>query len=185
MDNYIDTIQSLLKRISSDQSYINFADTFVNLLLSHNSPSSPGFIYFAGNGGSLSSSSHFATDVNNLFEKGFISLGGLTPSCFSQASRISNDYGYENIFCRDVLRYGSSIQAIFVLSVSGNSPNILKLLRYARDNEIPTFALLGFSGNGEAATLSDHTFSLPSTDFRVVEDLHMIIFSSILSLIDS
>ena len=109
MNSHLTAVQILLSELHHDQSFLHFAAEF-RRILQLNKAHHPGLIYFAGNGGSFSSSSHFATDINNLFEQGNISVGAVTSACTSQMSRISNDHGYDSVFTKDILRYGNAIR---------------------------------------------------------------------------
>lgn len=183
MTSYFTALTSSLNDISNKAEFHQFNDALTQTLKTFDPEGRPQALYIAGNGGSFASANHIATDLSNLFEKRYIKCPPMTSSSQSQITRIANDSGYKYIFSRDLKTYAHSIKAVLVLSVSGQSPNILELLKEARLQGIRTFSLLGFSGRGQARSLSDYSISVDSDDFRLVEDVHMIIISSLLDSI--
>ena len=181
--NYFDTLQLLLADIAKQSDFNSFRYALIDTLMCQEVNTLRNSIYVAGNGGSFSTASHVATDISYLFETGIIKASSITTSSQAQLTRIANDYGYEYVFSRDLDSYSKCIKAVLALSVSGESPNIVNMLKKSRDLEIPTFSLLGFNGKGPAKDLSDYSVSINSKDFRIVEDMHMIIISSVLSQI--
>lgn len=135
-------------------------------------------VYVIGNGGSSATASHMANDLNvGLKRRGIrkfnvISLADNSPVI----TAISNDIGYENIFymqLEDVLRPEDLIIAI---SCSGNSPNITKAVKYAKEVGSQIVGCTGFDG-GELKQLSDVCFHVdaPKGEYGLVEDMHMIL----------
>jgi D-sedoheptulose 7-phosphate isomerase len=87
---------------------------------------------------------------------------------------LANDLGYENVFAEQLMNLIRAGDVLIVVSASGNSPNVINAIRYARSQSAHVAGLLGFDG-GEAATLADNAIVVPSTDYGVVEDVHLII----------
>ena len=102
-------------------------------------------IFCFGNGGSAANSSHFATDLgkgaSDKIGKRFRVLS--LNDNVSWMSAIGNDYSYEDIFMRQLQNYGRPGDVALSLSVSGNSPNCVKALDWARANGLHTIALVG------------------------------------------
>ncbi len=87
---------------------------------------------------------------------------------------LANDLGYESVFVEQLVNLIRAGDVLIVVSASGNSPNVLKAMRYARRQSAEVVGLLGFSG-GEAAKLADVAVIVPSDDYGIVEDVHLII----------
>jgi D-sedoheptulose 7-phosphate isomerase len=87
---------------------------------------------------------------------------------------LANDLGYENVFSEQLTNLIRAGDVLIVVSASGNSPNIIKAMRYARVQSAEVVALLGFDG-GQAAGLADLAIVVPSRDYGVVEDVHLVI----------
>src|SRR4249919_1054603 len=102
-------------------------------------------IFIMGNGGSASNSSHFATDLG----KGSSDKIGRRFRVLSLNDNVSwmtalgNDYAYEDVFVRQLMNYGRPGDLALALSVSGNSPNVVRAMEWARANELRTIALVG------------------------------------------
>jgi D-sedoheptulose 7-phosphate isomerase len=134
----------------------------------------PSTIYACGNGGSAATSDHF---VNDLSSNGINAVS--LCSNYSYISAIANDYGYENIFTRQI-RWGelSTNDVIFAFSVSGMSKNIIKLFSDANDRGVMTIGILGSTG-GDVDSMSIHSIVIESDlnkiDFMLVESIHSMI----------
>jgi len=131
-------------------------------------------IFVAGNGGSASNASHFATDLG----KGASDKLGQPFRVLSLNDNVSwmtalgNDYSYEEIFVRQLLNYGKPGDILLVLSVSGNSPNVVRAVEWARQNRLHTIALVGGKG-GRLAELADQSIVVRSNHYGRVEDAQM------------
>lgn len=135
-------------------------------------------IYFIGNGGSAATASHFAQDINEISRKTsarpFRALA-LSES-ISSITALANDYGYEVIFAeqlKNLLRRGDVLVAI---SASGNSPNILKAVEFAKGAKGVIVGLTGFDG-GRLSKLCDYLIHVPTKngEYGPAEDVHLII----------
>jgi D-sedoheptulose 7-phosphate isomerase len=133
-------------------------------------------IFVCGNGGSAANASHFVTDLG----KGSSDKVGRGFRCMSLNDNVSwmtalgNDYSYEDVFVRQLANYGKSGDVLFVLTVSGNSPNIVKAVTWAREHGLRTIALVG-GKRGRAAEIADVVVAVDSTHYGQVEDVHMTI----------
>jgi D-sedoheptulose 7-phosphate isomerase len=134
-------------------------------------------IYFIGNGGSAATASHFANDIaigTRSFKKPFrvISL------CDNQAvlTAIGNDNGYENIFYEQLQVLLKKGDVVVAISASGNSPNVIKGISYAKEVGATTVGLTAFDG-GKLRKLADCSVHIPTLkgEYGPAEDGHMII----------
>jgi D-sedoheptulose 7-phosphate isomerase len=133
-------------------------------------------IFVCGNGGSASNASHFVTDLG----KGSSDKVGRRFRCMSLNDNVSwmtaigNDYCYEDIFVRQLANYARPGDILFVLSVSGQSPNIVKAVTWANDNKLKTVALVG-ANRGRVAEIAHEVVVVNSKHYGHVEDAHMTI----------
>jgi len=131
-------------------------------------------IFVFGNGGSAANASHFATDLG----KGSSDKVGKRFRVLSLNDNVSwmtalgNDYAYEDIFVRQLENYARPGDVVLALSVSGNSPNVVKALDWAGQHGLTTIALVG-KKRGRAAQLAQQSIVIDSEHFGRVEDCHM------------
>ena len=133
-------------------------------------------IFVAGNGGSASNASHFVTDLGKSSADAIgerINVLSLNEN-LSWITAIGNDYCFEDIYSRQLSNYAQKDDLLFILSVSGNSPNIVKACRYAKENSINVISLVG-EKNCELDALSDIVLHVPSTHYGRVEDCEMTV----------
>src|SRR2546423_2992833 len=121
-------------------------------------------IFVFGNGGSAANASHFVTDLG----KGAADKIGRRFRCLSLNDNVSwltalgNDYAYEDVFVRQLMNYGQRGDVVLVMSVSGNSPNVVKALEWAKENGLSTIGLVG-AKRGRVAELADQAIVIEST----------------------
>jgi D-sedoheptulose 7-phosphate isomerase len=133
-------------------------------------------IFVMGNGGSASTASHLACDINKGVsfgqEKRFkvICLNDNIPTMLAYA----NDLSYEDMFLEQLKNFFRAGDVVMGISGSGNSKNVLKAVSYAAENNGKTIGLCGFQG-GELATLADIPLIVRSDDMQKIEDVHMIV----------
>ena len=132
-------------------------------------------IFWCGNGGSAAESSHLAVELigrfkNNRRPRPSISLNSDT----SAITCIANDFGYDEIFARQLEGLAKQGDVLFVLSTSGKSENILRALRKAKELGVTSIALLG-KGGGEAANLANHTIIIESSETARIQEIHLLI----------
>jgi len=131
-------------------------------------------IFVAGNGGSAANASHFVTDLG----KSASDVMGKPFRCLSLNDNVSwltaigNDYAYAEVFSRQLLNYGRPGDLFFVMSVSGNSPNVVTAVEWAKHNGMYVIALVG-GKRGKVADLADFSIVIKSDHFGKVEDAHM------------
>lgn len=133
-------------------------------------------LFICGNGGSAANALHLTTDLIYGIGKGArpgMKVHALTANT-AVMTCLGNDTAYEQIFSRQLEALGSTGDVLIVLSGSGNSPNILHVLRKAKSLGIKTWAILGFKG-GESKALADHVIHFPVDDMQLAEDFQMIV----------
>jgi D-sedoheptulose 7-phosphate isomerase len=133
-------------------------------------------VFIAGNGGSAATASHMANDllwgVAQRGRPGFraIALSDNVPVL----TAIANDKSYQDVFSVQLEALGDRDDVLVVITGSGNSPNIVRLVEVAREKGLTTIGFLGFGG-GKVAPLVDIPITIPSHDYGPVEDLHMML----------
>jgi D-sedoheptulose 7-phosphate isomerase len=133
-------------------------------------------VFVIGNGGSSSTASHMAADLaKNTIGPNMRRFKIVTLSENAAiVTALANDLGYENIFYEQLVNVIRPGDVLIVVSASGNSPNVIKAIRYAQQQSAEVVGLLGFEG-GEAARLADITIVVRSRDYGIVEDVHLTI----------
>lgn len=129
-------------------------------------------IFICGNGGSMCDAMHFAEEFTGRFNYDRAPLPVISISDPSHLSCTTNDYGYKNVFSRYIQAFGRKGDAIFLLSTSGNSPNIISAYHKAKELEISSIALLGKDG-GKLKGECDYEFFVPSFLTERVQEIHM------------
>ena len=87
---------------------------------------------------------------------------------------LGNDVGYDNIYSEQLAVLGESGDLVVVLSGSGNSPNVLRVLEQAKTMGVKSCAILGYSG-GQCKSLADYSIHFPIDDMQNSEDLQLIV----------
>ena len=134
-------------------------------------------IFFLGNGGSAATASHFANDVaigSLSWERPFRAIS-LTDNV-AILTAVGNDYGYEEIFVRQLQTQMTPGDVVVAISASGNSPNVVRAVEYANNNGALTVALTGFDG-GALKQIASIVIHAPTNrgEYGPTEDIHMII----------
>lgn len=133
-------------------------------------------VFFIGNGGSAATASHFANDIavgTRTSGKPFRVMSLTDNNAVMTA--IGNDFGYEELFSKQLEAYLKDGDVVVAISASGNSPNVLKAIDYANKRSCKTIGITGFEG-GELGKISSVNLHVPSVkgEYGPVEDLHMI-----------
>jgi D-sedoheptulose 7-phosphate isomerase len=134
-------------------------------------------IFFIGNGGSAATAGHFANDIAigcRTWEKPFRAISLVDNSAVLTA--LANDYGYEEVFSRQLRSQMVARDVVVAISASGNSPNILRAIEYANENDAVTVGITGFDGGSlrEIAQIAVHVRTGPG-EYGPAEDAHMVI----------
>lgn len=137
-----------------------------------------GMLVTAGNGGSSSNASHLTGD---LIRRGECSI--CATDNIPALTALSNDYSFE--YSLDIFTDSLKTSYCLVLfSVSGESSNLINLAKKAQEKDIPIYSILG-SEDSALARLSNKSLMVPSTDYGVVETVHLLIAHSIANKIRS
>lgn len=132
-----------------------------------------------GNGGSAADAQHIAAEIVGRYKQerpGWAAIALTTDT--SALTAIANDYGFEQVFARQVQGLARRGDVLFALSTSGRSPNILAALRMARDLGVTTVGFTGTKGESMRVTC-DHLFVSPTDDTPVIQQIHMMAMHAI------
>lgn len=167
---YLKYLQSVLQRIDTEE-----IGRFIKTLLDARGRGAT--VFFIGNGGSAATASHFANDLSigtNDYARPFRAIS-LTDNV-AIITAIGNDFGYEDIFVRQLRILGSKGDVLVGISASGNSPNVVKAFDYARSAGIKVVAITAFDG-GKMKSLAEEGIHVPTEpkEYGPAEDAHMIL----------
>ena len=158
--------------VLNNTNIISQLETLVNDCIS--SLQNGGKIIFCGNGGSFADSQHLAAEfVSRLrFDRAPLASIALGTNS-SNMSAIGNDYGYDQVFKREILALGNKNDVFIPISTSGNSPNVILAIKAAREKDIKTIAFAGGSG-GEIKSLCD-AIIVPTDSTEKIQEVHIML----------
>lgn len=141
-------------------------------------------IMICGNGGSAGDAMHFVGELVGRYRR---ERTGLNAICLNtneiNMTAIANDYGYNDVFSRQVVACGKSGDIFFGISTSGNSQNINKAFEEARKIGIKTVGLLGRDG-GESKLLCDYPIIVPCNTTSHIQEVHILILHILAGIVE-
>lgn len=144
-----------------------------------------GKILFCGNGGSAADSQHLAAELMGRFLRDRAPLPALALTVDTSAlTAIGNDYGYDDVFARQLRGIGRAGDVLVALSTSGNSRNVLAAIAVARQMGISVVGMTGESG-GAMGVLCDICFRVPSAATPRIQEMHIGIGHMICELVEN
>ena len=166
--------RALLERVTDDRDFLaavgGIADRITKTLI-------------AGNGGSAADAQHVAAEFLSRFgfDRNPLPAIALTTDT-SVLTAIGNDYGFEQVFERQLRGLGRKGDALIAISTSGRSPNVIAALKAAREIGVTT---IGFSGSGPSMhALCDLMLAVPSTDTALIQQIHITAFHAICGIVE-
>lgn len=144
-----------------------------------------GKVIFCGNGGSAADAQHLAAELMGRFLLDRDPLPALSLTVDTSAlTAIGNDYGYEQVFARQLRGIGRRGDVLVGLSTSGNSANVVKAFEAARELGIITVGLTG-EGGGKMAALSDILVAVPHKQANHIQEAHITLGHLICALVET
>lgn len=138
-----------------------------------------------GNGGSAADAQHMAAEFVNRFKIERSPLPALSLSTdTSILTAVGNDYGFDQVFEKQVQALGISGDILLGISTSGNSSNIIRGFKAAQEKTITTAALTGNQG-GAMVAWADRSLIVPSGDTPHIQETHILIIHLLCELVDS
>lgn len=142
-----------------------------------------GNLFTCGNGGSHCDAMHFAEELTGKYRKDRKPLGALALGDQSHVTCVSNDYGFEHIFARQVSGLGRKGDMLVGLSTSGNSPNVINAFKAAKEKGIRTVALLGRDG-GKLKPMADLAIVVPGETSDRIQELHIKLIHIVIEVLE-
>ena len=142
-------------------------------------------VLVAGNGGSAAEAQHFAAELVGRFKRDrapYAVLALTTDTAILTA--IANDYGYQEVFARQVLAFGQPDDMLLAFSTSGESENLLRAAHVARERQMTVIAITGEMPNS-LERLSDVGLRVPLVDTALVQELHMIVTHILCDIVET
>jgi D-sedoheptulose 7-phosphate isomerase len=128
-----------------------------------------------GNGGSAADAQHIAAEIVGRYKQDRPAYAAMALTTDTSAlTAIANDYGFEQVFARQVAGLGRRGDVLLALSTSGRSPNILAALTTAREHGLVTIGFTGSKGQALGA-LCDHVLVAPSDDTAVIQQIYLVV----------
>lgn len=144
-----------------------------------------GKLLIAGNGGSASDSQHFAAELVGRLHRERPALAAIALTTdTSILTAVGNDYGFEQIFRRQILALGRPGDVFVPISTSGNSANLVTAVEAAKTHGLRTLALLGKSG-GTLAGMVDQALVVPASSSQAIQQVHITIIHSWCEIIEN
>ena len=142
-----------------------------------------GKIIFCGNGGSFADAQHLSAEFTSrfLFDRPGLSSIALGTNS-SAMTAIGNDYGFDNVFAREIQAIATPADMFIAITTSGNSGNILKALEAAKVANVPAVVLTGV-GRGMLEDDTE-TLNIPSTDTARIQECHILLGHIICGLVE-
>ena len=177
MDNYLEELVEILKdtKIESSKESLSIqalVDGFTEV------KKNKGKVFFVGNGGSAAIAMHMTTD--------FLKNGGIrTYSLYdsSVVTCLSNDYGYEDVFSRQLEFLASENDLLVAISSSGKSKNIINAINVIRDKKAKVYTFTGFKSDNPIRKMGDINIYVPVEKFGIVESIHNLLLQEVVDII--
>jgi D-sedoheptulose 7-phosphate isomerase len=146
-----------------------------------------GKVLSCGNGGSAGDAQHFSSELLNRFEMERPPLAAIALSTdTSTLTAIANDYGYDDIFSKQITALGAGNDILLAISTSGSSLNVIRAIDAAHERGMKVVALTGRDG-GEMATAletDDIEIRVPADSTARIQEVHLLIIHCLCDLID-
>ncbi len=141
-------------------------------------------ICWMGNGGSAADAQHLAAELVGRFQRERAALPSIALTTdTSVLTAVGNDYGYDQIFARQLAALCQPGDVVVGLSTSGNSPNVLAAIELARDRNLLTVGFTGAKG-GKLAESADHVFRVPSVKAARIQEAHIFLGHSLCEVVE-
>lgn len=176
--NYIEGLSEAMANIP----LMNFEEVVETIYEAYNRRQS---IFIMGNGGSASTASHFACDINKGVTNGHknrfrvFCLSDNIPTMLAYA----NDQSYDDIFMEQLKNLLVEGDVVLGISASGNSKNVINAIQYANESEATSIVFTGFNG-GELAKIAKLSIIVPIDDMQKIEDVHLILTHMIMQVLN-
>lgn len=175
--HYFDEQQSILAQLDTAA-----LDTILEIL--ERARAERRHIFVFGNGGSASTASHFAADLQKNTVRSHMPRFQVTCLNDNVAifSAYANDDGYECVFAEPLISHADPGDIVLAISASGNSPNVLRAIQAANERNLVTIGFAGMTG-GKLAQMAQHCIIIPSDSYEHIEDAHLMLCHALVATI--
>ena len=142
-----------------------------------------GKLFTCGNGGSHCDAMHFAEEFTGRYRKDRKPLGALALGDPSHVTCVSNDYGFQYIFSRQLEGLARAGDLLVGLSTSGNSQNVIEAFKSAQRLGVQTVALLGRTG-GELKSMADLAIVVPAETSDRIQEMHIKLIHTVIETVE-
>jgi D-sedoheptulose 7-phosphate isomerase len=171
-----------LQRATSDAALLDVARKIAAAIIA--ALRSGNKLLIIGNGGSAADAQHIAAEIVGRYKQDRPGCAALALTTDTSAlTSIANDYGFEQVFARQVEGLGKRGDVLLALSTSGKSPNVLAALRLARERGLVTVGFTGTKGENLRA-MCDHLLVAPSDDTPVIQQIYLAVAHGICDAIE-
>ena len=179
IEKYLDCVSNNFEDLkNSSQEIENAAKITIQALKNHNK------IIFCGNGGSAADSQHLAAELMGRYKLDRDPLPALAITVDTSAlTAIANDYGYENVFSRQIKGIGVKGDVLFAISTSGKSKSVIEAIKTAKEIGMNVVSLTGETIS-EMNKISDICINTPSNETNHIQEMHITIGQLICGLVE-
>jgi D-sedoheptulose 7-phosphate isomerase len=173
--------QETIQKFLADPEQIARCERFSKLLT--DTFKSGGKLFVCGNGGSHCDAMHFAEEFTGRYRKDRAPLGALALGNAPHVTCVANDYGFNEIFSRELGGMARKGDMLVGLSTSGNSENVIRAFHTAKEMGVRTVALLGRDG-GKLLAIADHAIVIPATTSDRIQEMHIKIIHTVIETVE-
>lgn len=173
--------QEVLKQFLGNSENLEKCQKFSAILIE--SYKNGGTVFSCGNGGSHCDAMHFAEEMTGRYRDERRPLGALALGDAAHTTCVSNDYGFEFVFSRQLEALGHKGDVLIGLSTSGNSQNVINAFEVAKAKGIPTIALLGKTG-GKLKDLADLAIVVPAQTSDRIQEVHIKLIHTVIEVVE-
>ncbi len=181
LSKYIDDTVSVLLKSKELDDKVNLATELIINSIEKNKK-----IIWCGNGGSAADAMHFSAELLGRFKKDRSPMNSISLTCdISAITAIGNDYGYENIFSRQLEGVGEKGDVLIAMSTSGFSENIVKAIDVAKTKSIKVIGITGSKENNPIQENSDIKLVIDSMETNIIQEVYQVVCSYICGEVES
>lgn len=177
----LDEAKSVIEKFLSDPEQLAKCSAFTELVVS--TVRGGGNIFSCGNGGSHCDAMHFAEELTGRYRKDRKPVGALALGDPSHVTCVSNDYGFDQIFSRQLEGLGRKGDLLLGLSTSGNSKNVINAFDVAKRIGIKRVALLGRDG-GALRGMADLAIVVPAQTSDRIQEVHIKLIHTVIESLE-
>jgi D-sedoheptulose 7-phosphate isomerase len=180
IEDYFEKVSKNFIQLKNQSKYIEAASEKIIQSLQNGNK-----IIFCGNGGSAGDSQHLAAELMGRYKVDRKPLPAIALTVDTSAiTAIGNDYGYENVFSRQLKGIGNKGDVLISISTSGKSENVLEAIKEAKKMGIYVVSLTGIN-DSEMKKISDLTISAQSNETNHIQEMHIAIGQLICGIVEN